>query len=134
MTSGRSILLALLTFASAAVVLMTPPRVRAAEEQAVIATIKLRSGNMGSSEERERISALEDQLSDAIKNSSVGEFDGDEYGNGTCTIYMYGPSAERLFGVALPILKEFRAPLGSYVLKRYGKPGAKQDRVELTNH
>src|SRR5690349_23794438 len=73
MTSGRSILLALLTFASAAVVLMTPPRVRAAEEQAVIATIKLRSGNMGSSEERERISALEDQLSDAIKNSSVGE-------------------------------------------------------------
>ena len=105
---------------------------RAAEEQAVIATIKLRSRNMGSNEERDRISALENQLSDAIKHSSAGEFDGDEYGDGVCTIYMYGPSAERLLTVTLPILKKFRALQGSYVVKRHGKPGAKQDRVELS--
>ena len=103
----------------------------AAEEQAVIATIKLRSGEMGTAEERDRIYALENQLSAAIKNSSSGEFDGDEYGGGVCTIYMYGPSADRLLSVTLPILKGFHAPLGSFVIKRYGKPGAKQDRIPL---
>jgi hypothetical protein len=104
----------------------------AAEEQALIATIGLRSGDMGSPEERGRISALEDQLSGAIKQSGAGEFDGDEYGGGVCTIYMYGPSAERLFTVTQPMLKKFRSPAGSYVIKRYGKPGAKQDRVDLS--
>ena len=68
-----------------------PATASAGEEQALIATIKLRSGDMGSPDERARIVTLENQLSDAIKNSAVGEFDGDEYGNGVCTIYMYGP-------------------------------------------
>ncbi|HYL15656.1 MAG TPA: hypothetical protein VEV41_21660 [Terriglobales bacterium] len=111
--------------------LRTCRAVSAAEEQALIATIKLRTGDMGSSDERKRIIALEDQLSDAIEHAAAGQFDGDEYGGGVCTIYMYGPSAERLFTVTIPILKKFRAPAGSYVIKRYGKPGAKQDRVEL---
>jgi hypothetical protein len=61
----------------------------------------------------------------------VGEFDGDEWGEGVCVIYMYGPSAERLFTIALPILKNFHPPKGSFVVKRYGKPGAKQDRLPL---
>jgi hypothetical protein len=107
--------------------------VNAAGEQAVIATIKLNSGDMGSAEERQRITALEDQLSDAITRSSTGEFDGDEYGGGGCTVYMYGPSAERLFAAVSPVLKNSRAPKGSYVIKRYGKPGAKQDRVALSD-
>ncbi len=113
-------------------VLRTAQTASAAEEQALIATIKVRSGDMGSAEEHGRIAALEDELSDAIKHSGAGEFDGDEYGGGVCTIYMYGPSAERLFTVTLPILKKFLAPAGSYVVKRYGKPGAKQDRVALS--
>lgn len=114
------------------IVLMAPQPVAAAAEQAVIATIRIRSGSMGSTEERNRIFALENQLSEAIRKSSAGEFDGDEWGDGVCTIYMYGPSAERLFAVTLPILKKFGAPQGSYVVKRYGKPGAKQDRTELS--
>jgi hypothetical protein len=103
----------------------------AAEEQALIATIKLRSGDMGSTEERGRVAALEEKLSEAIKRSGAGDFDGDEYGAGVCTIYMYGPNADRLLAVTLPILKKFRAPAGSYVTRRYGKPGAKEDRIPL---
>jgi hypothetical protein len=114
-------------------VFRTSRAVNAAEEQAVIATIKLNSGDMGSAEERQRITALEDQLSDAIKRSSTGEFDGDEYGDGVCTVYMYGPSAERLFVAVSAVLKKFRAPKGSYVVKRYGKPGARQDRIALSD-
>jgi hypothetical protein len=112
--------------------LRTPTTASAAEEQALIATIKLRSGEMGSPDERARIVALENQLSDAIKNSATGDFDGDEYGDGVCTIYMYGPSANRLLTVTQPIFKKFRAPTGSYVTKRYGKPGAKQERISLS--
>lgn len=102
----------------------------ATEEQALIVTIKLGSAT-GGEDERRRIAAMEDELSAAIEKSDAGEFDGDEFGEGVCTIYTYGPSAERLFSLALPILKKFRPPAGSYAVKRYGKPGAKQDRIEI---
>jgi hypothetical protein len=105
--------------------------VNSAEEQAVILKLKLSSGQMGTDEERQRIHDLEDQLSNAIKRSAVGDFDGDEYGDGYCTIYMYGPSAEALFGAIKTALKGFHAHSGSYALKRYGKPGSKQDRIPL---
>ena len=105
--------------------------VNAADEQAVIVNIRLTSGDMGNPEERKRIAALEEQLAAAIKKAGAGDFDGDEFGNGFCTIYMYSPSADRLFIVVQPVLKKFRAPTGSYLIKRYGKPGAKQERVEI---
>jgi hypothetical protein len=65
--------------------------VSAAEEQALIATIKLRMGHMGGSNERKWIIALEDQVSDGIEQAAAGQLDGDEYGGGVCNIYMYGP-------------------------------------------
>jgi hypothetical protein len=108
-----------------------PRLVNAAEEQALIVTIPLRAGDMGDAKEHKHILELENQLSAAIKESGVGEFDGDEFGKGVCTIYMYGPSAERLLSVARPILKKFHPPTGSYVVKRYGKPGSRQDRAAI---
>ena len=128
-----SLWLSLLQVLGALQVLRSPQVVIAAEEQALIATIKLRS-NMGGAEERRRIVAMEGELSDAMKRSKEAAFDGDEFGNGVCTIYMYGSSAGRLFSVASPILEKFRAPVGSYVTKRYGKPGAKQERIALSEH
>lgn len=101
------------------------------EKQALMVTIRLCSGEMGDNAERERIIALEHALSDAIENSSAGELDGDEYGGGECTIYIYGPSAERLFSVAWPLLKDFRAPSGSYLIKRYGDCGTEERRIPL---
>jgi hypothetical protein len=86
---------------------------------------------MGSDEERQRIHDLEDRLADSIRRSAVGDFDGDEYGGGYCTIYMYGPSAEALFRAIEPELKRYSAHAGSYALKRHGKPGSKQDRIPL---
>ena len=100
-------------------------------EQALIVTIRLHSGDMGDKEERTRILALQHQLSDAIENSSAGEFDGDEWGGETCTIYMYGPSAERLLSVTWPILKEFHAPPDSYLTKRCGD--SDEQRIPLGN-
>lgn len=62
--------------------------VNAADEQAVIVKIRLTSGDMGNAEERKRIATLEEQLAAAIKKAGAGDYDGDEFGNGFCTIYM----------------------------------------------
>ena len=86
---------------------------------------------MGDRTERECIIALEHQLSDAIENSSAGELDGDEFGCGTCTIYTYGPNAERLLSVMLPILRKFRAPSGSYLMTRKGNSDPEEQRIPL---
>lgn len=108
------------------------PRLSGAKvEQALIATITLSSDGMGEKDERDRIIALQHQLSDAIENSAAGELDGDEWGGGTCTIYMYGPSAARLFSLTWPILKEFHAPAGSYLIKRCGDSDEEGDRIPL---
>lgn len=101
------------------------------EAQALIVTIRLCSGDMGDKEERGRIIALEHQLSAAIEDPSAGEFDGDEYGGGTWTMYMYGPSAERLLALTWPILREFHAPAGSYVIKRCGSSDEDEHRIPL---
>jgi hypothetical protein len=76
--------------------------------------------------------ALEEQLATAIKEARAGDYDGDEFGSGFCTIYIYGPNADSLFTAVQPVLKKFHAPVGSYLIKRYGKPGAKQERVEIS--
>jgi len=102
-----------------------------AEAQDLIVTIKLCSGDMGDKEERRRITILEHQLSAAIEDASAGEFDGDEYGGGTCTMYLYGPSAERLLSLTWPILREFQAPPGSYLIKRCGSSDADEHRIPL---
>ena len=105
--------------------------VSATEEQAVIVKLKLATAPMGNEPERAGITALENRLAENIKTSNAGELDGDEYGEGFCTIYMYGPSAEKLFTAIKSSIKTFHAEPGSYLLKRYGKPGSKQDRVPL---
>jgi len=109
----------------------SPRVVNAAEEQAVVITIPFHSGKAGNADELKRLYALEDQLIVGIKESGAGEYDGNEIGEGVFTIYIYGSSAERLFVVVRPILKKFRPPTGSFLIKRYGKPGSKQDRVAI---
>lgn len=104
--------------------------VNAGEEQALIITIPLHE-KTGNADELKRLYALEDQLTVTIKESGAGEYDGNEIGEGVFTIFIYGPSAERLLSVVRPILKAFHAPAGSHLIQRYGKPGAKQERVEI---
>lgn len=101
-------------------------------EQALIITIPL-NGKSGTNEEAERLSKLENELIKAIEQSHVGEYDGNEIGEGTFTMYAYGPSADKLFDVALPILAKYHLPSGSRAVKRYGKPGAKEERVPLNS-
>ena len=66
---------------------------------------------------------LEDQLEPAIAGAGVGEYDGNEVAldGSEAVLYAYGPDADALWDVMKPLLGEFEASQGSFVLKRYGE-------------
>jgi len=103
----------------------------AGDEQALIISMKLSDDGSGKPEELERMFKLEEELREAISGGGSGEYDGNEIGGGIFKLYIYGPGAARLWEVASPIVKKFGAPAGSFAVIRYGKPGAKEDRVSL---
>jgi hypothetical protein len=90
-------------------------------EHAVIAHLKLSDEEFGSSEEAEDIHELSDRLAEAIEENHVGEFDGDEFGEGECVLYMYGPDADALFSAIEPVLRLSPLTKGARVIKRYGE-------------
>lgn len=101
-------------------------------EQAVIVHLKLTGDQFGSSRERDAVLALEDHLEKSILDGSAGEFDGDEFGDNKCVLFMYGPDADRLFTIIEPILKSTPLATGGYAIKRYGEasdPNASEVRV-----
>ena len=100
-------------------------------EQALLVYLKLSDDEFGDFEEREAIFALEDRLIAAIASKSAGEYDGHEFGEGFGTLYMYGSTVDRLTQTALPILREYPSHPGSYLKKRYGGPGSREERIDL---
>lgn len=102
------------------------------EEQALLVYLRLSDDEFGSETERDAIERVEDVLREALVSREVGEFDGNEVGEGYYKLFLYGASAERLADVALPLLHDLVQLLpGSYYIKRYGAPGSEQDQVPL---
>jgi hypothetical protein len=96
--------------------------------------LKLSDDEFGTKEEFNRIEELCDELKAAIDAEKAGEFDGNEFGQGEATLYMYGPDADTLFSVVGPILKKSPLTMGGWAIKRYGEIGdldAKEVRVDL---
>jgi hypothetical protein len=50
------------------------------------------------------IRALADGMRAAISELNVGVFDGDDFGSDECTLFLYGPDADRLFQAIWPPL------------------------------
>lgn len=67
---------------------------------------------------------LEDKLINAIETAAAGEFDGDEIAvdGSDGTLYMYGPSADRLFEVVRPVLASATCIRNAVATIRYGSP------------
>jgi hypothetical protein len=84
---------------------------------------KLSDSKFGSSEERDSVHRFSDELASLIKEHQVGEFDGDEFGNGEGTLFMYGPEVDRLFEAVHSALQTWEPLRGGHVIKRYGKSG-----------
>lgn len=73
---------------------------------------KLSNQEHGTSEERDSIHRFTDELAGLIRESGAGVFDGDEFGNGECGLFMYGPNADRLFNAAEPLLRRWKPLAG----------------------
>jgi hypothetical protein len=97
-------------------------------EHAVIVQLKLSDEKFGASDERDAIHALTDRLAAAIEAALAGEFDGDEFGDGICTLYMYGPDADRLFAAVEPELRASPLSRGGHAVRRYGPATNRQAR------
>lgn len=101
------------------------------QEQALLIYIRLSDDEHGEASEREELFHLEDEVMAALEGTEAGEFDGNEIGGGYFTLYLYGPSASRMWDVIAPVVVRFSAPAGSYAIQRFGTPGAEEHRVEL---
>lgn len=99
------------------------------EEQAVIVRTMLPP--IGSDELFDQISALEDQLAEAINSACAGEFDGNEVGQGELKLYMYGPDADKLLSSVEIVLRRNPLMRTAIATVRYGPPGASSREVSL---
>jgi hypothetical protein len=89
----------------------------------IAAYFKLSAPNFGTIDEVKEIHKFAGQLAEAIEASGVGVYDGDEFGEGGCGLFMYGPDADRLFDVVYPLLSSWEKMRGGRIIKRYGQPG-----------
>lgn len=77
------------------------------------------------------LSTIEDQLIEVIEKGGLGEFDGNEIGQGEAILYMYGPDAERLFSGIESVLRAYPLCKGARVVVRSGGLGAPEREVRL---
>lgn len=101
------------------------------DEHAVIAQLKLADDSFGTTADRARVTAIGEAIEMELEGSDLGEFDGDESGEGYSWLYCYGPDADRLADAVLPHLRDWPQRADSYVVKRYGGPGAREERIPL---
>ena len=97
-------------------------------EQAVTVVLELTGGAYGSEDEVEEIRLLGDDCDDAVRRAGVGEFEGEEFGDGRCALCFSGPSAERLWAAVAPVVRASRLSRGGQVVQRLGGPGAREVR------
>ena len=75
-----------------------------AYDQAVVLEINLEGlDDFGTADQHKEIDDLQENIAQILPpNAGI---DGDEYGDGECIIYIYGPSADAIFNKVQPVLK-----------------------------
>ncbi len=92
--------------------------------------LPLSNSGLGTPEEFDRWSELEEALDSLVEEKGVGSLDGNEIGGGEYTIWLYGPDGNRLAEVVISAAKAFGIPPGASVFLRHGDvedPGAKEE-------
>ena len=106
-----------------------PAAAKAGEDHAVLIHFAL-SEEFGTEAERTVIGDLGDRLADVVERAGAGEFDGDEYGNGEASLYLYGPDLERLW-TAVEADVRACAVRPAFVQLRPGGPDVPARRLDL---
>jgi hypothetical protein len=80
-----------------------------------------------------RLFAAEDQLTEAIEKAGADELDGHEIAmdGSDGFLYIYGPSADRLFEVIEPVLKATDFMQGAEVQLRYGSADSNPEEMTV---
>lgn len=97
-------------------------------EHAVIVEITLSGEGLGEPVERDEVRRISRQIDAKLAQTAIGELDGDEFGGGIATLYLYGANADRLFDAVHPILSDALSDRATVTL-RYGEaddPSAQQ--------
>lgn len=105
-----------------------------APDQGVLVHLRLSDSKFGSEADLAAIHRLEYELQTAIDRARVGEFDGNEIGEGKCVLYMYGPDADKLFTAIESVLRTSAIAKAGWVIRRYGTaddPDAREVRLDL---
>ena len=106
------------------------PAAPVGDDHAVIVHFGLSDDEFGTDAERAELGDLGDRLADVVARAGVGEFDGDEFGEGEGVLYLYGPDSEQLW---LAVEPEVRAcalrPAFAFV--RPGGPDVAARRVDF---
>src|SRR5262245_45564362 len=77
------------------------------------------------------VGGLEDQLRPLLQQTGVGDYDGNEFGPGEVTLFMYGPDAEALFRVIEPVLLAYPLCQNARVIIRPGGPRTRGREIRL---
>ena len=94
-----------------------------AEEQDLLVVLPLSNRSVGTAADRLAIEALADELSAVLEESGAGEFDGDEIGSGSCTLFFAGPDPRRILQVIQPVLRRSPFGRGAEAILGYGEDG-----------
>jgi hypothetical protein len=97
-------------------------------EHAVITYLPLAGGEFGSEEEQKALYALEERIEKAVRR--IGEFDGNEIGEGQAVLYTYGRDADALFDAIKHALGDIPLRPGAKAVKRYGPAEDADARTE----
>jgi len=73
-----------------------------------------------SDESRERLSEIENQLAIHFEENPIGEYDGNEIGEGQFTVWLYGADADQLAKEVQKVLGPLSVPTGSFLFLRHG--------------
>jgi hypothetical protein len=89
-------------------------------EHDVLVVLRLGNRQMGTAQERLDIERLAGELEAAVVAAGAGEYDGDEFGGGECTLFFAGKDADKLYAVLAPLLKRAPCARGATILRQYG--------------
>lgn len=100
-------------------------------EQAVLLTLRLADASGGADRVHARLRQLDEALRAAVAGARAGQVE-DPFRHGIDCVYtVYGPDADRLWDVVHPVLQGAPLRPGSFAVRRYGAPGAPEERVDL---
>src|SRR5438477_8263438 len=100
------------------------------DEQAVFIFLDITSG-LGHVFSQTDLASLEESLAEVVERKDLGEFDGDEIGEGSAQLFFYGRDAEQLFGGIEDTLRRCALCRGGRIVIRRGGPGADEREVRL---